>query len=146
MCFFSKIAFVFWLPVFICRNGFVSGDITVGRVGTKVTLSVGKGGVAVEVDLFEAKAAEKKQELQSVLFHLAETCSQLEAQLSAANKQIETLKSQKPSNAGLGALMDLSPKKGAGQSKVKAKKVGMSVVNPSSRKRKVATGVVFEGN
>uniref|UniRef100_A0A0B7BUF1 Uncharacterized protein n=1 Tax=Arion vulgaris TaxID=1028688 RepID=A0A0B7BUF1_9EUPU len=126
------------------RNGFQSGDITVGRVDTKVTLSVGKCGSAIELDLFEAKAAEKKLELQSVLFRLAESCSELEVQLAAANQQIDTLKTQKASGGGV--VLNLGPKKGAGQSKANVRKVGMSVINPSSRKRKAATGVVFEGN
>ncbi|BFZ12063.1 hypothetical protein BsWGS_15102 [Bradybaena similaris] len=128
------------------RNGFQSGDITVGRIGTKVTLSVGKGASAIELDLFEAKAAEKKSELQSILFRLSECCSQLEVQLVAANQQVEALKAQKNQAGALNPFMDASPKKGAGQSKAKVRKVGMSVINPSSRKKKAATGVVFEGN
>ena len=114
------------------------------RIGTKVTLTVGKGSSAIELDLFEAKAAEKKSELQSLLFRLAENCGQLEKQLDTANQQIEVLKSQKGSASGLSVLADLSPKKGQGQAKPKTTKVGMSVINPSSRKRKAATGVVFE--
>ncbi|CAG5130527.1 unnamed protein product [Candidula unifasciata] len=128
------------------RNGFQSGEVTVGRIGTKVTLSVGKGASAIELDLFEAKAAEKKLELQSVLFSLAECCSRLEVQLTAASQQIETLKAQKNQAGGLNPFMDASPKKGAGQNKAKVRKVGMSVINPSSRRKKAATGVVFEGN
>lgn len=85
-------------------------------------------------------------ELQSVLFRLAECCSQLEVQLAAANQQVEALKAQKNQAGVLNPFMDASPKKGAGQSKAKVRKVGMSVINPSSRKKKAATGVVFEGN
>ncbi|GFR96774.1 protein PAXX [Elysia marginata] len=126
------------------RNGFSSGDIAIGRIGTKITLTVGKGSSAIDIDLFEAKAAEKKVELQSLLFNVAENCRQLEVQLTAANQQIESLKAQKGSASGLSSLADLSPKKGQGQTKPKTAKVGMSVINPSSRKRKAATGVVFD--
>ncbi|XP_035824988.1 uncharacterized protein LOC101853306 isoform X2 [Aplysia californica] len=130
--------------VFLCiRNGFTSGDISVARVGTKLTLTVGKGGSTISLDLFEARAAEKKNEFQSILFRLAESCSHLETQLTAANQQVDALKAQKASGRGIDALMDLSPKKGAGQNKTKQNKAGMSVINPSSRKRKAATGVVF---
>ena len=131
----------FFLPF---RNGFSSGDIIVGRIGTKITLTVGKGSSSIELDLFETKAAEKKVELQSLIFSLAENCGQLEVQLAAANQQIDALKAQKSSAGGLSSLADLSPKKGQGQAKPKTTKVGMSVINPSSRKRKAATGVVFE--
>lgn len=126
------------------RNGFSSGDITIGRIGTKISLKVGKGSSAIEIDLFEAKAAEKKVELQSLLFSIAENCKQLEVQLVAANQQIDALKAQRGSAGGLSSLADLSPKKGHGQAKPKTAKVGMSVINPSNRKRKAATGVVFD--
>ncbi|GFN83837.1 protein paxx [Plakobranchus ocellatus] len=125
-------------------NGFSSGDVDIGRIGTKIKLTVGKGASAISLDLFEAKAAERKVELQALLFTLAGNCGQLEIQLSAANQQIEALKAQKSSGSGLGPLADLSPKKGQGQAKPKTAKVGMSVVNPSSRKRKIASGVVYD--
>ncbi|RUS85271.1 hypothetical protein EGW08_006972 [Elysia chlorotica] len=126
------------------KNAFSSSDLAISRIGTKITLAIGKGSSAIELDLFEAKAAEKKSELQFLLFNLAENNGQLEKQLSMANQQIEVLKAQKGSGSGLSALADLSPKKGQGQAKPKTTKVGMSVINPSSRKRKAATGVVFE--
>jgi hypothetical protein len=40
--------------------------------------------------------------------------------------------------------MDFGPKKGVNPAKAKPKKTGMSVVNPTSKKRKAATGVVFD--
>lgn len=111
-------------------------------VGTRATLTVGKGSAKINFDLYEAKAAEKKSELQTILFRLATTATTLECDLERANKTIDTLKAQKNQNAG--GLMDLGPKKGANPTKVKPKKTGMSVVNPTSKKRKAATGVVFE--
>ena len=80
--------------------------------------------------------------MQSVLFRLADLASSLETKLSAANKTIDTLKSQNAKTGGLQHLMDLGPKKGAAKSK--PKKVGMSVLNPTSKKRKAAQGVVFD--
>jgi hypothetical protein len=125
------------------RNGFHSGDIDVAMVGNKVTLTVGKGSTSVNVDLYEAKAAEKKSEMQNVLFRLAETSTKLDADLDKANQTIDTLKAQKGTGAAQ-AFMDLGPKKGLNQAKAKPSKAGMSVLNPTSKKRKAAHGVVFD--
>ena len=105
----------------LIRNGFSSGNIHVARVGTKVTLTIGKGGATISFDLFEAKAGEKKEEFQAILFRLAESCSLLQTQLNVANQKVEDIKSQKSSGRGLDALMDLSPKKG--QNKPKQNKI-----------------------
>lgn len=126
------------------RSGFNSGDLSVALVGTKLTLTVGKGAAAMDFDLFEAKAAEKKTELQAVLFRLAEQTSVLETKLLAANQSLEKLRAQKTSGGGVSSLMDLGTKKVGAQGKAKPRKTGMSVVNPASRKRKAATGVVFD--
>lgn len=124
------------------RKCFLDADLSVSMIGTRATLTVGKSAGTINFDLFEAKAAEKKVELQSILFRLATTATNLECDIERANKTIDTLKAQKNMNAG--GLMDLGPKKGGNPAKAKPKKTGMSVVNPTSKKRKAATGVVFD--
>ncbi|KAK7466621.1 hypothetical protein BaRGS_00037278 [Batillaria attramentaria] len=126
------------------KNAFTSGELSVALVGTKLTLTVGKSTSAMDFDLFETKAAERKKELQNVLFCLADENSVLETKLSAANQSLEKLRAQKTSGGGVSALMDLGTKKAGAQAKAKPRKAGMSVVNPASRKRKAATGVVFD--
>ena len=114
------------------------------HVGTKLTLTIGKGSSTMDFDLFETKAADRKTELQAILFRLAEKTSVLENKLSVANQSLEKLRAQKTSTSGMSALMDLGSKKVGTQAKAKPRKTGMSVVNPASRKRKAATGVVFD--
>lgn len=81
--------------------------------------------------------------MQSVLFRLAETSTKLTADLDKANQTIDTLKAQKGPGQSQ-AFMDLGPKKGLNQAKSKPSKAGMSVLNPTSKKRKAAHGVVFD--
>lgn len=125
------------------RNGVQSGDLQVNVLGNKVHLKVGKGSATVDFDLFEAKAAEKKVEMQEVLFWLAEQSTKLSHDLELANQTIDSLKATKGAGP-TSAFMDLGPKKGQNPNKNKPKKVGMSVLNPSSKKRKAAHGVVFD--
>jgi len=131
----QKNAFTFF------RNGFNNGDLSVAVVGTKVTLTIGKGATTITLDLFEAKAAEKKLEMQTVLFRLAESATSLASELEKTQQLVDTMKTQRGGNAGA-AMMDLGPKKSP--TKAKPKKVGMSVINPTSKKRKAAHGVVFD--
>ncbi|KAL5008747.1 hypothetical protein ScPMuIL_014328 [Solemya velum] len=127
------------------RDNFNAGNLSIAMLGRKVTLTVGKGSTLSSFDLFEPNSAEKRIELQSIIFKLAELSSLREEKLLAAEQTIKTLKSQKDDNRrGIGALMDLGPKRGANLGKVKPKKTGMSVVNPTSKKRKAAHGVVFD--
>lgn len=128
---------------FLFRNSFNSGDLSVVVIGNKVTLNIGKGSSVFSIDLYEAKAAEKKSEMQNVLFHLAELATTLSADLDKANQLVDTLKTQKGTGAS-NAFMDLGQKKGPNPAKAKPKKVGMSVINPGSKKRKAAHGVVFD--
>lgn len=125
------------------RNGFHTGDLSVAIVGNKVTLTLGKGSSTVSIDLYEAKAAEKKIEMQNVLFRLAESATKLATDLDKANQTIDTLKTQRGTGQAQ-AFMDLGPKKGSKAAKTKPAKVGMSVLNPTSKKRKAAHGVVFD--
>lgn len=112
-------------------------------VGNKVTLTLGKGSFSISVDLYEAKAAEKKVEIQTVLFRLADTATKLATELDKANQTIDMMKTQKGTGQTQ-AFMDLGPKQGKNPAKMKPAKAGMSVLNPTSKKRKAAHGVVFD--
>ncbi|KAH9519596.1 hypothetical protein Btru_003098 [Bulinus truncatus] len=131
----------------IIRDGFSSdGTISVGHIANKIKITFGKGSSAVSLDLFEAKASEKKSELQSVLLSLANRVSLLETELSKANDQVSALKAEKSSNRGVASSMMSSPVKHSSVTKAKVSKAGMSVVNPLSKKRKAAAGVIFDAD
>lgn len=125
------------------RKGFTDGDLSVALIGNKITLTVGKKASALTFDLYECKAAEKKTELQDILFKLATSSEKLEEDLAAANKTVEHLKSQTAGGGSGNASLQFGSKRDS-HAKPKPKKVGMSVVNPTSKKRKAATGVVFD--
>lgn len=103
---------------------------------------MGQGNKTVNFDLYEAKAIEKKTELSSLLFCLAESSSELEAKLEKSEKTIGGLRQQKDGGAGGGLNFDLDKKKKGG--KAAPRQAGMSAINPSSKKRKAAAGVQFD--
>ena len=129
----------------ISRNAFLQGDIQASHIGTKVTLDIGQGTKALTHELYEAKAAQKRIETSCILFRLAERSSELETRLESTDKELASLKRQKPSGfaEGSGLLLDLDAKRSK-QPKMQPKKPGMSAVNPASRKKKTAQGVQFD--
>ncbi|XP_064622677.1 uncharacterized protein LOC135484907 [Lineus longissimus] len=123
------------------RSAFLSNQIDVSQVGTKIILTVGQGTSAFSYDLYEMKSAEKTTELQALLFKFAEKVSSLETQLKNAQQNVDTLSKQ--NKGGSTGFLDFDSGKKTG-AKVQPKKAGMSVINPSSKKRKAAQGVVFD--
>ena len=115
------------------------------QIGIKVELNVGSGSKSLSFTLYEAKAVDKKMELQGLMFRLAEKTTDLESKLEKANNKVETLQNQKGGGAatGIGGAFDIA---GADKKQQKAapKKAGMSVINPGSRKRKAPRGVQFD--
>ena len=91
--------------------------------------------------LYEAKAMEKKSEMQCLLIRLAELATDLDTKLEKATKSVEHLKQQK---AGGGGIFDIGDKKKKAQPKAPPKQAGMSAINLGSKKRKVAQGVQFD--
>ena len=128
------------------RNAFLQGDIQASHVGTKVTLDIGQGVKTLTHELYEAKAAQKRMDMTSILFRLAERSSELESRLESSDRELAALKRQKTSGyaaEGSGLLLDLDAKRSK-QPKMQPKKPGMSAVNPASRKKKAAQGVQFD--
>ena len=66
---------------FYTRSEFQRGSISLAQLANKVTATVGVGISSLSYDLYEAKASEKKTELQTILFRLADTVSDLTEQL-----------------------------------------------------------------
>lgn len=110
-----------------------------------MNLDIGQGVKALGYELYEAKVAQKKVELNNILFRLAERSSDLKVRLEKADREITNLKQQRTSATaeGSGLLLDLDAKRNK-QPKIQPKKPGMSAVNPASRKRKAAQGVQFD--
>ena len=130
------------LPIdFVFREGVKSAAVDVSQIGVKLNLSIGTGSKTLTHDLYEAKAIERKTQLQNVLFRLAERATDLENKLEKASKDIEKAKTSGTSVAGKG--IDLGVNKGSKTQSKAVQKVGMSALNPGSKKRKTAKGVQF---
>ena len=54
------------------RSEFESGSISVAQIENEIALAVGTGIPSLCYDLYEAKASERKTELQTILFRLAD--------------------------------------------------------------------------
>ena len=118
-----------------------AGELQATVFGVKATLNVGKGSNTLTFDLYKSSACEKKTELQYILFHLANTATNLKASLDKAELQVSSLQQQKASSAS--GMLDLQGQKKTGIN-IQLKQAGMSIINPSSKKRKVARGVNFD--
>lgn len=125
------------------RSEFESGSISLAQLANKITVTVGIGISPLCYDLYEAKASEKKTELQTILFRLADRVSELTGQLKVSSDSLERLKNQKDGSAAGSSIFDIPPKK-TGQAPPVKRKQGHSLVNPGSRKLKPAKGVQFD--
>ena len=65
----------------INRSEFENGGISVAQKENKIAITVGTGIPSLCYDLYKAKASERKTELQTILFRLADRVSQLTEQL-----------------------------------------------------------------
>ena len=63
------------------RSEFESGRISVAQIENEIAITVGTGIPSLCYDLYEAKASERKTELQTIVFRLADRVSQLAEQL-----------------------------------------------------------------
>ena len=69
------------LNLMLIRSEFESGNISVGQIENKIAITVGTGIPSLCYDLYEAKASERRKELQTIIFRLADRVSQLTEQL-----------------------------------------------------------------
>ena len=69
------------LNLILNRSEFESGSISVAQIENEIAITVGTGIPSLCYDLYEAKASERKTELQTILFRLADRVSQLTEQL-----------------------------------------------------------------
>ena len=73
------------LNLILNRSEFESGSISVAQIASKIAITVGTGIPSLCYDLYEAKASERKTELLTILFRLADRVSQLTEQLKGIN-------------------------------------------------------------
>lgn len=132
-------------PLEQLRECLENGNLQVlPQAGGKMILSLSCPAERVDLDLFELPAAEKKLEIKSLVFSLAKNVLELQTQVKEYKQQLTEVLKQKEGSKHESLMPDLSGKGGTGKSLSRIKKpAGHSLINPSSKRRKAAAGVVF---
>lgn len=138
-----KILYINKFCIIFCRKGLIDGDFFVVLIGNRIILTIGKGLSVLIFDLYECKVVEKRIELQDLLFRLVLLFIKFEGEFVVVNKIIENLKFQIVSVSVGVLVMDFGLKREF-RVKFMLKKVGMSVINFGSKKRKVVIGIEFD--
>lgn len=121
----------------VCRT-LETGDAQIIKVPNHLLLTLKRGSEQYEFNLYELPAAERRKEIEYLLFKLSSQLLSTQKQLKEVQDHLhEVLKTTSSSEHR--AFPDPKNKPTA---KVK-KLTGHSLVNPNSKKRKTATGVVF---
>ncbi|XP_077985308.1 protein PAXX-like [Glandiceps talaboti] len=125
------------------KSAFESGDLNISLQGHTTTLTAGKGATALTFDLYEASASKRKTDLQNVLMRLADLATMLNTELKKTKDDLDTANKHKGSgSSSVAAFYDPSATQKTGQ-KIPKKK-GRSLLNPDSKRVKVAKGVNFD--
>lgn len=123
--------------------------LNISKVNDKLVLYIGKDPSTVTFDLTQATDT-KNAGLKYILFHLADRVTSLESELNEAKRKLSInekdrttlLAPVKPSStsSSISNFNTSSPKKRVARV---CPKVGMSILNPLSRKRKPPSGIDF---
>lgn len=121
--------------------------MTLSESGDKISLSLnGQELTTVDLQLPEATLADKKKELQVILFHLTDKLAETEKSLKAAETKVETLEKKVTKTSAGKSVFDMTAdvKRKKTAQKAPPKAPGMSVINPGSKKRTAPKGVQFD--
>lgn len=129
----------------VVKSTFRNGDVKLSVLPQQINLIVRDD---VEFELAEATVHSSKQYLQDLVFLLAGKVDSLGTELVATKRKVTDLQQQcrdafQPAATASSAAYEPELKKKNPGPKLKRQQ-GRSLLNPSSRKRKAASGVVFD--
>ncbi|XP_065052744.1 uncharacterized protein LOC135681983 isoform X2 [Rhopilema esculentum] len=128
----------------IIKESFQKSDVNISVLPQRMVLYFGSKPGSISLDLFEAACEQKKFGLQELLFKLADNIKTLERQLSEASQKLKQVE-----DANKMESPQSSPFKDSGTKRLKTvpkprQLKGSSVINPGSKRKKAAQGVLFE--
>ncbi|XP_019849829.1 PREDICTED: uncharacterized protein LOC109580761 [Amphimedon queenslandica] len=113
---------------------------------SSLLLVLSSGGRKIDIELNKLPANDNREELKSLVFKLFDRITLLEEDLKDTKIQLEEAKKSThrglyvpPSSTDLGGISSTS----SGRTNKLLKPAGHSLINPSTKKRKAASGVVF---
>jgi len=126
------------------KSAMESSEVQVSIKPQTLTVLFGSRAAIISLDLYETTAQEKKEEIKILLFTLVDRVKDLEKKLESADSKLKDLEdSAKVAAVNTSPFKDQSLHKANMTSRPKRIK-GQSVINPGSKRRAAAKGVVFE--
>ncbi|XP_005994406.1 protein PAXX [Latimeria chalumnae] len=130
------------------REAFDHGAATLTVQDSRATVKVSRDSWRLSFDLYKLPLSESRTELQSLMFGLADKINCLGKQLKAAENAATCSPEKSPQKAQRLLMPEFDSRKRGGRggsvTAVQKRIPGESLINPGSKRKKVATGVAFE--
>ena len=138
--FLSCTFIMFSSDIFNFRRCFEKNQLLVAETPSGLSIDLGTGSETIPLLLSETTAEQSRSEMKRIIFGLYDTAHRIQKRVTDLENENATLRNEKLQNVSQDSLSSISAK----PTKVVTRNVGMSSLNPGSKKRKTAKGVNFD--